>query len=75
MQQPFEHELESHTHLPPTHSRPLPQGAQVAPPVPHAAVVVVVTQCWLASQHPFGHVFASHTHWPWGSHSWSAAHI
>jgi hypothetical protein len=74
LQQPPAHEVASHTHLPPTQSRPLAQPAHLAPPVPHAAVVVAVTQRWLMSQQPLGHVVASQTHWPWVLHSWSEAH-
>jgi hypothetical protein len=74
LQQPFAHDVASQTHLPPTQSRPLAQPAHLTPPVPHAVVVVAVTQCWLMSQQPLGHVVASQTHWPCGLHSWSAAH-
>ncbi len=34
-----------------------------------------VTQCWFASQQPFGHVWASQTHCPCALHSWPLAHV
>jgi hypothetical protein len=74
MQQPIEHDVESHTHSPPLHSVPELQLVQVAPPVPHCVFDGVVTQCWVVgSQHP-AQLVASQTHWPWALHFWSEPH-
>jgi hypothetical protein len=49
------------------------QAVQAAPPIPH----VVAPEVWhlpVASQQPFGHVFASHTQSPCVLHSWFVPH-
>jgi hypothetical protein len=67
-QQPFGHDVESHTHTPASvlHWRSEPHAAHVAPAVPHE-----VSDCDaqgshvpLPVQHPFGHEVESHTHCP-----------
>jgi hypothetical protein len=49
-------------HLPALHVCPEAHVAHAAPPVPHAVLPVLVTQCPLESQQPFGQLFESQTH-------------
>jgi hypothetical protein len=69
LQQPLGHEVASQTHCPVAlHSWPVPQAAQLAPPVPqddadseaYASQVPLVPPL----QQPFGHVRASHAQRP-----------
>ncbi len=70
LQQPFGHEVASHTHLPVLllHSWPDEQAAHVAPPVPHevfdSAVYASHVPVVPPLQQPFGHVLASHEQVP-----------
>jgi hypothetical protein len=60
-QQPFGHELASHTHLPPATSQrwPAMQVEQAAPAVPHAVSPAVV-HCPVLLQQPLGQEVALH---------------
>ncbi len=78
-QQPFGHDVESHTHCPldVSHSRFVPHAAHVAPLVPHEVFDsdAHASHVPLGVQHPLGHEVESHTHWPasvW--HSWPEGH-
>ncbi len=64
LQQPAGHVAALHggsSHIPALHESPGGQAAHDTPPVPHAPVVVPVSQNPSASQHPPGHVMGSHT--------------
>ena len=64
----------SHVHAPPAHSWPVLHAEHAAPPLPHLALVVVVTHV-SPSQQPLGHDAASQTHLPvLPSHSCPWAH-
>jgi hypothetical protein len=58
-------------HAPFEHDWPLTHGAQAAPALPHlvASCDVNATHAPVASQQPFGHDLASHTHRPLALHS------
>jgi hypothetical protein len=75
LQQPFEHVLLLHAHVPLAVSQsPLEQPAQALPPVPHEPLPceAYCTHLPLESQQPFGQEFASQTHAP-ATHSWPLA--
>ncbi len=70
VQQPIEHDVASHTHWPLllSHSWPVAQPAQAAPPVPHDPLLWA-PHCSQVPvepplQQPLPHVLTSHTHWP-----------
>ena len=81
-QQPPEHEVAVHTHLPATSARPGPQPqmppvhvaheAQAAPPRPHFEVPPLMMQVPVVSQHPLTQVLASQCQ---GSHPARSAAI
>lgn len=63
LQQPFGHDVALHAHLPALQVVPVPQTAQLAPPVPQVGLLEV----WhlpLESQQPFGHDVALQAHLP-----------
>jgi hypothetical protein len=79
LQQPPPHEVESQTQAAAVllQSWPTAHGPQVSPAVPHEAVVSDAqgTQApVIASQHPFGHEFASQTQAPTVLHSCPEGH-
>ncbi len=68
LQQPLEQEFWSQTHWPVvlSHSRPVPHGAQAAPPVPQERLPSLAygSQVPAAVQHPFGQEIALQPHTP-----------
>jgi hypothetical protein len=79
VQQPPEHDAESHTHWPVVlHAWPPLHGPHAAPPVPHAIAFCdaygVQVPFTVAVQQPMPQEVASHTHWPEELHSWPLWH-
>ena len=78
LQQPFGHDVASHTHAPfVLHSCPGAQAAHAEPPAPHEVLLSEAKSSHVPSavQQPLGHEVASHTHAPLDvSHSWPAGH-